>query len=71
MDSALTPPFRVQPVSDDSISAKAAQKKIDAFLVDFQSRTLAPSTTGNSAVTHQLKNLRDALEGERKKKKDA
>ncbi|KAF9029536.1 hypothetical protein BDZ89DRAFT_1065320 [Hymenopellis radicata] len=71
MDAALSPPIRLQPVSVTSISARSAQKRIDAFLEEYQSRSMAPSSACNTAVTHQLKNLRDALQEESRRKKAA
>ncbi|KDR81030.1 hypothetical protein GALMADRAFT_48401, partial [Galerina marginata CBS 339.88] len=68
MDPPLAPPVRIQALSYSPITTKVAQKDIDAFLEDFQSRSTS-ATGGNTAVTVQLQNLADALKEERKKKK--
>ncbi|KAF8234438.1 hypothetical protein L208DRAFT_1262033 [Tricholoma matsutake] len=67
MDPSLQPPLRIQPLSSSSISTKHAQRRIGAFLDDFQARSTA-SQGGNTAVTVQLQKLKDALREERHKK---
>jgi hypothetical protein len=67
MDPPLHPPLRIQPISSSSISVKHAQKRLEAFLDDFQARSSA-SQGGNTAVTVQLQKLKDALREERHKK---
>ncbi|KAF4611176.1 hypothetical protein D9613_007283 [Agrocybe pediades] len=68
MDAPLTPPIRIQPVSAAPISAKEAQKRLDAFLEDFKARSTS-AQGGNTAVTVQLQKLANALKEERKKKR--
>ena len=64
MDPPLQPPLRVQQLSSSSISVKHAQRRLEAFLDDFQARSTA-SQEGNTAVTVQLQKLKDALKEER------
>lgn len=71
MDAPLSPPLRIQPISETPLSTRMAQKTTEAFLQDFQSRSTS-SQGGNTAVTVQLQKLVNALKEERKKsKKDA
>lgn len=65
MDAPLNPPMRLQAHSVRSVSSKATQKRLEAFLDDFQARTTA-SQAGNTAVTVQLQKLKEALREERK-----
>lgn len=65
MDPPLQPPLRIQPLSSSSISVKRTQKRIEAFLDDFQARSTV-SQGGNTAVIVQLQKLKDALKEERK-----
>ncbi|EAU90710.1 hypothetical protein CC1G_03979 [Coprinopsis cinerea okayama7 len=67
MEAPLNPPVRIQAVSSVPISVKATEKHIAAFLDDFQMRSAA-SLGGNTAVTVQLKKLKEALYEERKSK---
>ncbi|KAG7439825.1 uncharacterized protein BT62DRAFT_689192 [Guyanagaster necrorhizus] len=68
MDAPLNPPTRIQPFSVTSISTKSTQKRIDAFMSEFQARTTAAQGI-NTAVTVQLQNLRDALREEHERRK--
>lgn len=68
MDAALDPPVRFQPVASISISAKTAQKNVQNFLEDYQSRSTA-SKGGDGTVTVQLQKLSTALHEEREMKK--
>ncbi|KAF8959603.1 hypothetical protein BDZ97DRAFT_1666908 [Flammula alnicola] len=69
MDPLLSPPVRIEAVSAAPITKKATQKRLEAFLEDFQSRSTS-AQGGNTAVTVQLQKLADALKEERKKKKE-
>ncbi|KAM6497455.1 hypothetical protein JOM56_007928 [Amanita muscaria] len=68
MDPPLDPPVRLEVVSRTPLSTKNAIKQLDAFLDDFEARSRASQTT-NTAVTVQLRKLKDALKEERKEKK--
>ena len=68
MDPPLIPSVRIQPNSSASITTKAAQKRMEVFLEDFQARTTA-GQGGNTAVTVQLQKLAVALKEERKLRK--
>jgi hypothetical protein len=67
MDPPLQPPLRIQQLSSSSLSMKHAQRRLEAFLNDFQARNTG-SQGGNTAVTVQLQKLKDALREERRKK---
>ncbi|KAH6915643.1 hypothetical protein BKA70DRAFT_1178826 [Coprinopsis sp. MPI-PUGE-AT-0042] len=71
MDAPLNPPIRIlpNPSSSRALSAKATEKQIADFLQDFQERS-AGSLGGNTAVSVQLKKLKEALREERKSNKD-
>jgi hypothetical protein len=64
MDPPLQPPLRVKPLSSSSVSSKHTQKRLEAFIDDFQARSTA-SQGGSTAVTVQLQKLKDALQEER------
>ncbi|KAF5362050.1 hypothetical protein D9756_002091 [Leucocoprinus leucothites] len=66
MDNPLHPPVRIQALASTSLSTKSAEKRIEAFIDDFQARSTA-SQGSNTAVTVQLQKLKDALREERKK----
>lgn len=68
MDAPLNPPARIQPFSVTPISTRSTQKRIDAFMNEFQARTTAGQGI-NTAVTVQLQNLRDALHEEHERRK--
>ncbi|KAF8159224.1 hypothetical protein B0H34DRAFT_394411 [Crassisporium funariophilum] len=68
MDPPLAPPVRLQALSSTPISAKQAQKNLEAFLDDFQARSTS-TQGGNTAVTVQLQKLTNALKEERAQKK--
>ncbi|PBK71281.1 hypothetical protein ARMSODRAFT_955075 [Armillaria solidipes] len=68
MDAPLNPPARIQPFSVTSISTRSTQKRIDAFMSEFQARTTAGQGI-NTAVTVQLQNLRDALHEEHERRR--
>jgi hypothetical protein len=63
MDPPLQPPLRIQPLSSTAISVKHTERRLEAFLDDFQARSTA-SQGGNTAVTVQLQKLKDALQEE-------
>jgi hypothetical protein len=65
MDIPLSPPLRVQSRSSAPLSARHAQRRIEAFIAAFQARATA-AQGGNTAVTVQLQKLRNALHDERK-----
>ncbi|KAG7098793.1 hypothetical protein E1B28_000698 [Marasmius oreades] len=60
MDLPLTPPIRIQPMEERSVSLKTTEKLLDAFLDDFHARTSAVQG-GNTSVSVQLQKLKDAL----------
>ncbi|KAJ7509587.1 hypothetical protein B0H11DRAFT_1252888 [Mycena galericulata] len=64
MDAPLDPPLRVNALSSKSLTTKSTQKRLNAFLQDFQDRTTA-AQSGHTAVTVQVQKLKDALEEER------
>jgi hypothetical protein len=68
MDAPLAPPVRLQATSSSPIPTKNAQKRIAAFLDDFEARSIS-SGGPNTAVTVQLQKLEDALREERKQKR--
>lgn len=67
MDVPLHPPVRIQTLATTPLSTKNAEKRLEAFIQDFQARSTA-SQGGNTAVTVQLQKLKDALHDERKRK---
>ncbi|KAJ3564664.1 hypothetical protein NP233_g8144 [Leucocoprinus birnbaumii] len=67
MDIPLHPPVRIQTLASSSLSTKSAEKRIEAFIEDFQARSTA-SQGSNTAVTVQLQKLKDAIREERKKR---
>ncbi|KAF9444251.1 hypothetical protein P691DRAFT_807665 [Macrolepiota fuliginosa MF-IS2] len=67
MDVPLHPPVRIHARTSTPLSTKSAEKRLEAFIHDFQARSTA-SQGGNTAVTVQLQKLKDALHDERKKK---
>jgi restriction endonuclease S subunit len=72
MERPLSPPLRIQVISTDEIPPRTAQKRIAAFLDDFQARSTS-TQEGNTAVTVQLQKLMDALKEDYqhvKKRKD-
>ena len=64
MDPPLQPSLRVYQLSSSSILVKHAQRRLEAFLGDFQARNTT-SQEGNTVVTVQLQKLKDALKEER------
>ncbi|KAF8839379.1 hypothetical protein BDN67DRAFT_953611 [Paxillus ammoniavirescens] len=64
MDDIARPPVRLQANSSTSLSLKATQAHIDAFLNDFQSRS-SPSKGGDATMTAQLDKLSKALKEQR------
>ncbi|KAJ7715652.1 hypothetical protein DFH07DRAFT_361681 [Mycena maculata] len=68
MDAPLHPPLRINAVSSKSLSSKGTQKRLEAFLQDFQDRTTA-AQGGQTAVTVQVQKLKDALKEEREELK--
>ena len=66
MDAPLHPPLRLKPISSTPVSSKTTEKILEAFIDDFQIRSTASQGGGNTAVTVQLQNLRDAVHEERK-----
>ncbi|KAJ7509620.1 hypothetical protein B0H11DRAFT_1702758 [Mycena galericulata] len=64
MDAPLDPPLRVNALSSKSLTNKSTQKRLEAFLQDFQDRTTA-AQSGHTAVTVQVQKLKDALKEER------
>ena len=69
MDPPLSPPVHIQPFASTPITVKAARKRLETFLEDFQSRSTF-AQGDNAAVTVQLQKLADALKKERKQKED-
>ena len=68
MDAPLNPPVRILPdATSQPLSIKATEKQIAEFLIGFQERS-AGSLGGNTAVSVQLKKLKEALKEERKSK---
>lgn len=67
MDVPLSPPLRIQTLNSTSLSTKHAEKRMEAFIDDFQAKSTA-AQGGNTAVTVQLQKLRNALHDERKHK---
>ncbi|KXN90348.1 hypothetical protein AN958_04381 [Leucoagaricus sp. SymC.cos] len=67
MDVPLHPPVRIHTLASTPLSTKNAEKRLDAFIEDFQARSTA-AQGGNTAVTVQLQKLKDALREERKKR---
>lgn len=63
-DGSINPPIRLRVVSSTSSTTKSTQLRLENFLRDFQHRTTA-GQEGNTAVTVQLKKLKDALQAER------
>jgi hypothetical protein len=70
MDAPLHPPLRIDALSSKALSSKATQKRLEAFLQDFQDRTTA-TQGGHTAVTVQVQKLKDALKEEREAVKAA
>ncbi|KAJ7694586.1 hypothetical protein B0H17DRAFT_1199111 [Mycena rosella] len=64
MDAPLHPPLRITALSGKPLSTKSTQKRLEAFLQDFEDRTTA-AQSGQTAVTVQVQKLRDALKEER------
>ncbi|KAF7356144.1 Short-chain dehydrogenase/reductase family protein [Mycena venus] len=64
MDAPLHPPLRIDALSTKPLSSKSTQKRLEAFLQDFQDRTTA-AQSGHTAVTVQVQKLKDALKDER------
>ncbi|KAJ7289299.1 hypothetical protein C8J57DRAFT_1277261 [Mycena rebaudengoi] len=64
MDAPLNPPLRINALSTKSLSSKSTQKRLEVFLQDFQDRTTA-AQSGHTAVTVQVRKLKDALKEER------
>ena len=62
-DAAVTPPLRIQTAPPKIISNRAAYKRIDSFLAEFQQRS-TPLSGGDATVPAQLSKLRDALREE-------
>ncbi|KAK7024866.1 short-chain dehydrogenase/reductase family protein [Favolaschia claudopus] len=60
MDAPLHAPLRINAISRTPLSTKRTQKRLEAFLQDFQDRTTA-AQGGHSAVTVQVQKLKDAL----------
>lgn len=69
MDPPLSPPVHIQPFASSQLTLKATQKRLEAFLEDFEARSTS-AQGGNTAVTVQLQKLADALKTERKQKKE-
>lgn len=67
MDVPLHPPVRIHTLASTPVSTKTAEKRLNAFIEDFQARSTA-SQGSNTAVTVQLQKLKDTLHDERKKK---
>ncbi|KAI8985755.1 hypothetical protein BD414DRAFT_417543 [Trametes punicea] len=63
MDTALTPPLRIQALHVQQIKPEAAQRRLDNFLHEFRTRSLAKNT-GESTTAAQLQKLADALNEE-------
>ncbi|KAJ7097236.1 hypothetical protein B0H15DRAFT_773681 [Mycena belliarum] len=64
MDAPLHPPLRIDALTSKPLSAKSTQKRLESFLQDFQDRTTA-AQSGHTAVTVQVRKLRDALKEEK------
>jgi hypothetical protein len=69
METAITPPLRIQPARSTQISAKTAHVRVNQFLADFHARNILARTQGDAAVTAQLSKLADALRQEHRMKK--
>ncbi|KAL7280691.1 hypothetical protein ACG7TL_005630 [Trametes sanguinea] len=67
MDAALTPPLRIKPIHVQQISPEAAQKRLDNFINDFRTRSIAKNS-GESTTAAQLQKLADALSEESARK---
>ncbi|KAJ7083813.1 hypothetical protein C8R44DRAFT_722024 [Mycena epipterygia] len=64
MDAPLHPPLRINALSSKGLTSKSTQKRLEAFLQDFQDRTTA-AQSGHTAATVQVHKLKDALKEER------
>ena len=67
MDAPLRPPLRIDLISTTPLSTKQTIKGLTVFFNDFENRS-SMSQAGNTAVTVQLKKLKDALKEEKKMK---
>ncbi|KAF7325067.1 Short-chain dehydrogenase/reductase family protein [Mycena kentingensis (nom. inval.)] len=68
MDAPLHPPLRVTALENTHLSTKITQKRLEAFLLDFQERATA-AQGGLPAVTVQVQKLAAALKEEREEMK--
>ncbi|KAG6817869.1 hypothetical protein H0H87_001701 [Tephrocybe sp. NHM501043] len=66
-DDSIHPPVRLHPVSSKPASVKDTENILESFIDDFRERSSA-AQGGNTAVTVQLRKLRDALQEESKMK---
>ena len=64
MEDATRPPVRVQANVSCPLSLKAAQSRVDEFLIDFQARSM-PSKGGDTTITAQLEKLSKSLKEQR------
>lgn len=64
MDDFARPPVRIQANASSPLSLKAAQSHVDAFLIDYQTRS-TPSKGGDTTITAQLDKLSRSLKEQR------
>lgn len=63
MDSALTPPLRLETLRVQQIPADVAQRRLDNFLHRLRARNLS-NNRGETTISAQLQKLADALSEE-------
>ncbi|KAG9308040.1 hypothetical protein JVU11DRAFT_12607 [Chiua virens] len=70
MEDSARPPIRIRAISSSPLSLKVAQVNVDAFLNDFQARSM-PSKGGDTTIIAQLEKLKKSLKEQRARERQS